>query len=103
MATPRNVTTEDLSVQVEQLKTDISALTQTIADLSANKGEELADTVRRRAETARARGEAQLHDLQRQARDGLDGAEDYVRRNPATALGIAAGVGVLVGMLSARR
>ena len=103
MATAKTATTDDLSAQVETLKSDIAALTKTIADLTKAKGEEASDTLRARAESARATGDAQVAELQEQATQGMEAAEDYVRRNPATALGVAAGVGVLVGLLSARR
>ncbi|WP_206050359.1 DUF883 family protein [Oceaniglobus ichthyenteri] len=103
MANAKTPTTEDLSKQVDELKEDILKLTQTITDLSKAKGQELTGTVRQRADAARAAGEAQIAEFQSQAVAGFENAEDYVRRNPGTALGIAAGVGVLVGLMTARR
>ena len=37
------------------------------------------------------------------AKDAADDAEKYVRRNPWQSLGIAAGVGLIVGVLLSRR
>ncbi|NCO20752.1 MAG: DUF883 domain-containing protein [Rhodobacterales bacterium] len=103
MATAKTPTIEDLSEQLEALKADIATLTHTIGDIGRSKGEEVAGTLRGQAEAARDAGAAQIADVQRQLVSGAHDAEDYVRRNPATALGIAAGVGVLVGLISARR
>ncbi|WP_226782983.1 DUF883 family protein [Oceaniglobus trochenteri] len=103
MATSKIVTTEDLSAQVDTLKSDIAGLTKIIGDLTKTKGEQVADGVRAQANSAREAGEAQLAELQKHARSGAESAEEYVRNNPATALGIAAGIGVLVGLITARR
>jgi len=103
MATAKTPTTEDLALQVEALKADIAALTQTLTDLGRAKGDEVAGTLRTQAVHARDAGAAQMATVQRQVLASAETAEDYVRRNPATAMGIAAGFGVLVGLMTARR
>jgi ElaB/YqjD/DUF883 family membrane-anchored ribosome-binding protein len=103
MATAKTPTTEDLVAQVEALKGDIATLTKMITELGRAKGDDLAGTVRQRAEHARDAGAAQLDEMQKQVLAGAESAEDYVRHNPAVALGLAAGIGVLVGLLTARR
>ncbi|PZX18895.1 ElaB/YqjD/DUF883 family membrane-anchored ribosome-binding protein [Palleronia aestuarii] len=84
-------TTEDLSRQVELLKTDISRLTETIGDLGRAKGRQLRSQAEDQAAYVRDRAEGKVDEI-----------EQYVRANPATALGIAAGIGLLVGLLNRR-
>jgi ElaB/YqjD/DUF883 family membrane-anchored ribosome-binding protein len=65
------------------------------------------DEVRARAEQtvreARSRlDEVEQHTLRR-VRDAATEAEGYVRDNPWQALGVAAGVGLLLGLLLGRR
>ncbi|WP_102110213.1 DUF883 family protein [Oceaniglobus roseus] len=103
MATIKEQTTEDLARQIEQLKADIGSLTKTITDLGKSSGSDFARTAREKAAAAREAGEDQVAYLQRQARDSLTEAETYVRTNPGTALGIAAGIGFLIGLLGSRR
>lgn len=103
MATTKTPTTEDLAAQVEALKDDIATLTKTITELGRAKGDDLASTLRSQAEQARTAGTEQLNQVQKQILAGAESAEDYVRHNPAMALGLAAGIGVLVGLLTARR
>jgi ElaB/YqjD/DUF883 family membrane-anchored ribosome-binding protein len=48
-----------------------------------------------------------LHDIEqsaiRRGEEALHSTEDYARRNPWQAMGIAAGVGLVIGVLLARR
>lgn len=92
----KDVSIEDLSNQIEVLKADISGLTSTIANYTKAKSAEASATAKVKAREAVDAGhekvlEAQLH------------AEDFVRTQPATALGLAAGLGFLIGMFTARR
>ena len=82
---------EDLSAQVDLLKSDIARLTETLGEYGRAKGREYQGEARRRAE-----------DLRSDAQEKVDDIEAYVRHNPAQALGIAAGVGLLIGLLSRR-
>ncbi len=97
------VSTAELQVQIAALKADITELTAAVGRY----------------------GRAQSEALKAQARDGLrvvaekgaEGAaaagdyagrkyaetEDYVRDHPAASVGIAAGLGFLFGLLTARR
>lgn len=91
-----DVSVEDLSAQIDLLKRDLSTLTHTLADFGVSKTHEATDTVKDKASELKAAGrdkaiEAQLH------------AEDFIRNQPATALGIAAGFGFLVGMFTRSR
>ncbi|KIN62939.1 DUF883 domain containing protein [Sulfitobacter noctilucicola] len=91
-----DISVEDLSKQIELLKSDIAGLTSSVSEYTVAKGTAAKDTAKAKAEELAAAGkdkalEAQLH------------TEEFIRTQPATALGIAAGVGFLVGMITARR
>lgn len=89
--TTRNPTTEDLSRQVDALKADIARLTESLGGYGKAKGEQYRTEAQRRAE-----------ELRKEAQGRIEDVELYVRQNPAQALGIAAGVGLLIGLFSRR-
>jgi ElaB/YqjD/DUF883 family membrane-anchored ribosome-binding protein len=83
--------------------TDAEALIKASAsDGSADLAE-----VRARAEQSLAHIKTRLNDAQHSLRisgqQAVTATHDYVQHNPLTALGVAAGVGVLIGLLSGRR
>lgn len=94
--------TDDLSQQVELLKADIARLTETIAELGKAKGREYSDEALRRVNSVRNEAENRARLARVQAEDKVDEIEAYVRQNPATALGIAAFVGLIVGFITRR-
>src|SRR5262245_33422918 len=73
---------------------------------SAQTGEKLQEARARAEESLRA-AKARMSDLQddalRHAREATGATENYVRENPWQALGIAAGVGIIIGLLVSRR
>ncbi|WP_176237567.1 DUF883 family protein [Palleronia marisminoris] len=89
--TTRNPTTEDLARQVDALKADISRLTESLGEFGKAKSQQYRTEAQRRAEG-----------LRDQAQGRMDEVEVYVRQNPTQALGIAAGVGLLIGLFSRR-
>lgn len=89
-------TVDELSAQIETLRKDLSSLTETITELGREKKSELTDTARRK------KAEAEAY-ISTQARDARDQATEFVSTQPATALGIAAGIGFLIGCLTSRR
>lgn len=96
IANAKETSIEDLAAQIQTLKDDLSTLTQSLSDFGTAKAENAAHTAQEKAAALKAAGqdkvvEAQLH------------AEEFVRTQPATSLGLAAGLGLLVGMLTARR
>lgn len=73
---------------------------------SAQTGERLQETRARAEESlriARARLAEFEDDAMRRAREMADTTESYVRENPWQAVGVAVGVGVLIGLLMHRR
>ncbi|MHA3978398.1 DUF883 family protein [Halovulum sp. GXIMD14794] len=85
-------TLDDLQAQISALKNDIATLTETLKDYGKAQGEHLA-----------AKGEAKLTEAQAQAMRAYADAETTVREHPATAVGVAAGLGFLVGLMTGRR
>jgi ElaB/YqjD/DUF883 family membrane-anchored ribosome-binding protein len=81
----KSTSIDDLAAQIETLKSDLSKLTHSLSDYGVAKTEAAAASARDKAT------EAQLH------------AEEFVRTQPATSIGLAAGLGFLVGMITARR
>ena len=91
-----NVTVEDLSSQMEILKKDIAALTSSLGDYGKTKSQQMTRQAKDAVNDATTAGRVRA--LEAQA-----SAEEFVRTQPATALGIAAGIGFLVGIVTARR
>jgi len=94
---------DDVRDQIAALQADMAQLTKTVGDYGKSRGEEAravanakAAELRTRADEARTAAEAQL-------KSGYAQAETAVRDNPAAAVGIAAGVGFVLGLLSTRR
>lgn len=99
----KDVSVADLTSQIETLRKDLSDLTGTIADLGRSKKAELSDAAAQQVDAARKKGIETADILGDHARDVQGQANDFVKSQPATALGIAAGVGFLVGLMSTRR
>jgi ElaB/YqjD/DUF883 family membrane-anchored ribosome-binding protein len=91
---------------VEDLKVVMRDAEALLRATSAQTGEKIQE-VRARAEEslkqARTRLTALEDEAYQRAREVADATEGYVRQNPWQSLGIAAGVGVLVGLLLSRR
>ena len=74
-----------------------------IAAAAREKGEEFVDRAKSEADRLYRQGERRAHEVAEYAGDYYDEMSEMVRRKPAQALGIAAGVGFLVGLILARR
>ncbi|AXI40548.1 YqjD family protein [Sulfitobacter sp. SK011] len=91
-----DVTVGDLSDQIAVLKNDIAALTNTLGAYGKAKSEEASRTAKETVDDLTTAGRVKALEAQQQA-------EEFIRTQPATALGIAAGIGFLVGLITARR
>ena len=91
---------------VEDLKVVMRDAEALLRATSAQTGEKIQE-VRARAEEslkqARTRLTAMEDEAYQRAREVADATEGYVRENPWQSLGIAAGVGILVGLILSRR
>ena len=98
------------AVTKEKLIEDLKVVAQDVEDLlkatASQTGERIA-AARERAEeslrSARLRWADASDEAAAKARAAAGAAEDYVRDNPWQAIGIAAGVGLLIGLLIGRR
>ncbi len=87
---------DELAQQIEELRSELKGLTELMSDLA--EGRAAAGTAKRSEATERA---ARLLNA---CADGLSQqAEKAVTRQPGIAIGIAAGLGCLVGLLLTRR
>ena len=98
-----DVSTDKLVEDLKVVMRDAEAL---IRATSAQTGEKIQE-VRARAEESLRQAQTRLTALEdealQRAREVADATEEYVRGNPWQSLGIAAGVGLLVGLLLSRR
>jgi ElaB/YqjD/DUF883 family membrane-anchored ribosome-binding protein len=102
-ATPNEVTTDQLLADLKTVMSDAEAL---LRATSAQTGEKIQE-VRARAEESLRQAKARLSSIEdealRRAREVADATDEYVRENPWQSVGIAAGVGLLLGLLLSRR
>lgn len=99
MPTAREVTFEKL---LEDLQT-VVADAETLLKATAHQAGEKVQEARARAADSLSAARQRLDEIKdsalQQARDAATSTDEYVHRNPWQAVGIAAGVGVLVGLL----
>jgi ElaB/YqjD/DUF883 family membrane-anchored ribosome-binding protein len=97
------VTTDQLLADLNTVMDDAEAL---LRATSTQTGEKI-QAVRARAEESLRQAKARLSSIEdealRRAREVADATDEYVRENPWQSVGIAAGVGLLLGLLLARR
>lgn len=97
------VTTLKLKEDVETVLRDAEALLKASAEHGGEKTAEVRARIRESLDAAKRR----LHEAEQSAirhgEDAVHATEDYTRKNPWQALGIAAGIGLVIGVLVARR
>lgn len=97
------VTTDQLVADLKVVMQDAEAL---LRATSAQTGEKIQE-VRARAEASLRQARERLVEVEeealRRARELADATEEYVRDNPWQAVGIAAGIGLVLGVLISRR
>ncbi len=98
-ASPRDKLMADLKVVIEDA--------EELLKLTAGQAGEKVNEMRTRIQDRLHRAKAELAHLQSaavdQAKQAARATDDFVHDQPWTSVGIAAGIGVLVGMLIARR
>lgn len=103
MNTNTEVTTDQLVADLKTVMQDAEAL---LRATSTQTGERIQE-VRARAEQSLQQARARLNELEQEAykraQEVADATEGYVRENPWQSVGIAAGVGLLIGLLLSRR
>ncbi|WP_161861607.1 DUF883 family protein [Algicella marina] len=99
----QTVTLDELAAQLSTLKEEIGTLTRNAGAYSRQQSQRAVDEARSNARDAVAKGEEHLHAAQNAVAKLPDDAALMVRERPLAALGVAAGVGLLVGLLSGRK
>ncbi|QQA41868.1 DUF883 family protein [Pelagovum pacificum] len=94
---------KDISQQLEALKADLSNLAGAMGDYGKGKAKQARSTAEGYAHTARNTAEGQYDYLTTEAERYGREAQRMVREQPAAALGVAAGIGFLVGLFASRR
>jgi ElaB/YqjD/DUF883 family membrane-anchored ribosome-binding protein len=98
-----NAPREKLVTDFRVLMTDVDELVKATASQTGDKIAEVRGRVQQAAAQLRPRlAEAQVV-LQNKAAVAVDTADDYIHDNPWTAIGVAAGVGLVIGLLVGRR
>lgn len=98
-----DVTTEKLFEDLKTVVHDAEALLQATAAQTGEKIESARARARESLQQARQRLAAVEKQVLVEARHAAAGADQYVHANPWQAVGIAAGVGLLLGLLIGRR
>lgn len=94
---------EDMAAQIGQIKEDIVTLTKMMTSYAGDTEKWAEDALKKRAKAAREQGVVALNDAQVQAEKLGAQANDFVAHKPGIALGLAAGLGFLIGVWGTRR
>ena len=101
--TVTEVTKAQLVAEFKTVIADAEALIKA----TAHQGGEKVDLLRSQAESSLASAKEKLEDLHEdlleKGREAVKVTDDYVQENPWKAVGIAAGVGLVIGLLVSRR
>lgn len=97
----------EVAAQLAALRADLDGLRAAVADYGQAQVDDLREKVQDTTADLRARGEAKLRAgaeaAQEQAQDAFNRTADFVARQPGTAIGLAAGLGFLLGLMMQRR
>lgn len=105
-----NLTDSLKEVTKAQLVTEFKAViadAEALIKATAGQGGDKVDQVRSKAEASLASAKDKLEDMHEdlieKGREAVKATDDYVQENPWKAVGIAAGLGLVIGLLVSRR
>ncbi|SDH43203.1 DUF883 family protein [Pseudomonas panipatensis] len=98
-----NTARDELMAEFQALVADTEKLLQSSAGLAGEEAEHLRDQLRTGLSKARERIDSAQGLLRDQSKAAVDATEDYLGDHPWQAVGVAAGVGFLLGLLVGRR
>jgi ElaB/YqjD/DUF883 family membrane-anchored ribosome-binding protein len=98
-----HVTSEKLMQDMRVVVTDAEDLLKATAGQTGERIEKIRAKAEESLRAARNRMQIAGKALQETATDAVDTVDEQVHRNPWTAVGIAAGVGLVLGILLGRR
>jgi len=97
------VTTEKLLQDLQTVVRDAEALLKATAGQAGEKLQEARTKTEESLRQAKSRIEGLEQAALRSGKEVVSTAEEYVRQNPWHALGVAAGVGLVLGVLLSRK
>ena len=97
------VTTAKLRADLEAVVRDAEALFKASAEEGGEKAKEARAKIRESLDAAKSRLHDAEHAALKKGEDAVHSAEDYAKRNPWQAMGVAAGIGLIFGVLLSRR
>src|SRR5690242_21185786 len=97
------VTTEKLFADLQAVVRDAEALLKATTGLAGEKVQEVRARAEETIKQARTRIDSVEDDALRRAKELASTADGYVRENPWQAIGVAAGVGLLLGLFLSKR
>jgi ElaB/YqjD/DUF883 family membrane-anchored ribosome-binding protein len=98
-----HVTSATLKADLAAVMRDAELLMKASADQGGEKVTEARAKIRDSLEAAKSRLLEAERAARRHGEDAVIATEEYVRRNPWQSVGLAAGVGLVIGVLLARR
>ena len=103
MSSETELAKEKLAADFKMIIADAEELLHVTAGQAGEKAGAVRDRIQQRLRLAKAEFDTVEAAARRRARDAAWATDDYVHAHPWTAAGIAAGVGMLIGMLISRR
>ena len=98
-----HVSTAALKADLAAVMRDAEALMKASADTGGEKVNEARTRIRESLESAKRRLIEAERSAVRHGEEAVTATEDHIKRNPWQSVGIAAGVGLVIGVLLARR
>ena len=98
-----HVSTAALKADLAAVMRDAEALMKASADAGGDKVNEARTRIRESLESAKRRLLEAERSAVRHGEEAVTATEDHIKRNPWQSVGIAAGVGLVIGVLLARR
>ncbi len=102
-ATADKPNADKLMADLQAVVRDTEALLRDTAGFAGIKAQELRGRAESSLQDARVRIQGMEEEVLARAKEMTEAADEYVRTNPWQAVGVAAGVGLLVGLLLGRR
>jgi ElaB/YqjD/DUF883 family membrane-anchored ribosome-binding protein len=101
--TNTDASAEDVAAQMIELRNDVADLTKLLGQLAKGKGDDVTEAVQEKAKELRDAAKSHAAAASEQTAALQNQANDFIKSQPAAALGIAAGLGFLVGFMSSRK
>ncbi|MBO3276585.1 DUF883 family protein [Pseudomonas schmalbachii] len=94
---------DELLAEFQALVSDTEKLLHSSANLAGAEADQLREQLHSSLKRAREALDVTRSSVRDQGQAAVDATETYVRENPLQAVGIAAGIGFLLGLLVSRR